>query len=127
MSDQHIKVGGAWKAINNAQVKVSGAWKQVSKIYVKVGGAWKSVWTNLSVTALAVVLTSALVELLAQVVIQPTPLQLVALHPIHICGPSKAVLMAMPLASTVPPCRIPPGQQPGAMWILTTQKAGESL
>lgn len=46
MPDTHIKVGGAWKSIDNASVKVGGAWKQVDNIYIKVAGAWKSVWSN---------------------------------------------------------------------------------
>lgn len=46
MPDLHIKVGGAWKAIDNASVKVGGAWKQVKNAYIKVGGAWKTVWSD---------------------------------------------------------------------------------
>lgn len=48
MADLHIKVGGAWKAIDDASVKVSGAWKQVDAVYVKVSNAWKQVWQALS-------------------------------------------------------------------------------
>jgi len=49
MADFHIKVGGAWKAIDAASVKVSGAWKDVQNIYCKVGGAWKKAWQNVVV------------------------------------------------------------------------------
>jgi hypothetical protein len=46
MADLHVKVGGAWKAIDDCSVKVSGAWKQVETVYVKVSGAWKVAWNN---------------------------------------------------------------------------------
>jgi len=52
MADMHIKVGGAWKAIDAASVKVSGAWKDVQNIYCKVGGAWKTVWEAVTYTLL---------------------------------------------------------------------------
>ena len=50
MADQLIKVGGAWKSIDDCKVKVSGAWKDVDNIYVKVSGAWKAVWEALLFT-----------------------------------------------------------------------------
>lgn len=59
MPDTHIKVGGSWKAIDNASVKVSGAWKQVEKIYIKVSGAWKEVWANLAVSCGTISLNNA--------------------------------------------------------------------
>ena len=37
----HVKVGGAWKALDGLHVKVGGAWKAVNNGYVKVSGAWK--------------------------------------------------------------------------------------
>lgn len=50
MTDQLIKVGGAWKSIDDCKVKVASAWKQVDTIYCKVGGAWKEVWNNLVIS-----------------------------------------------------------------------------
>ena len=56
MADNHIKVGGAWKAIDDCSVKVGGAWKQVDNIYVKVAGAWKTVWTYLVISMTTIIL-----------------------------------------------------------------------
>ena len=39
-----LKVGGAWKTLQQAFFKVGGAWKQVTAGYVKVGGAWKALF-----------------------------------------------------------------------------------
>lgn len=44
--DAHIKVGSAWKAIDNVKIKVSSAWKQVDQIWVKQGGVWRESWIN---------------------------------------------------------------------------------
>ena len=41
-----IKVGGAWKSLNQAFFKVGGVWKQVTAGYVKVGGAWKALFNS---------------------------------------------------------------------------------
>jgi len=38
-----VKVGGAWKQINEIFVKVSGSWKEIDYIYVKVGNNWKQI------------------------------------------------------------------------------------
>ena len=35
-----VKVGGAWKAVNNIWVRKGGVWKGVSKLSVRTGGAW---------------------------------------------------------------------------------------
>ena len=40
----NFKVGGTWKAIENAYFKVGGAWKQITAGYMKVGGAWKALF-----------------------------------------------------------------------------------
>lgn len=52
----HVRVGGAWKALNGIHVKVGGAWKAVNKGYVKVGGVWKEFFSSgvtLSLTTLS--------------------------------------------------------------------------
>ena len=36
-----VKVGGAWKTVNNIWVRKGGVWKGVSKLSVRTGGAWK--------------------------------------------------------------------------------------
>jgi len=46
MADLHIKVGGAWKAIDTVYVKVAGAWKTVDTAYIKTAAAWKTAWEN---------------------------------------------------------------------------------
>ena len=38
-----IKVGGAWKDVNQGFIKVSGAWKGITQAQTKISGAWKSV------------------------------------------------------------------------------------
>ena len=47
MADNHIKIGAAWKSIDNCSVKIGAAWKQVQTIYVKIGSTWKVAWNNL--------------------------------------------------------------------------------
>jgi len=41
-----IKVGGTWKAINDAFFKVAGTWKRISAGYVKIGGSWKALFNS---------------------------------------------------------------------------------
>lgn len=45
-SESKVKVGGAWKSINDIKYKVSGTWKRITEGYYKVGGVWKSIFTN---------------------------------------------------------------------------------
>lgn len=37
-----VRIGGAWKEIDNMWVRIGGAWKEVDSIYTRIGGAWKS-------------------------------------------------------------------------------------
>lgn len=37
----HVKVSGAWKALDGIHVKVGGVWKAVQTGYIKVSGTWK--------------------------------------------------------------------------------------
>ena len=46
----HVKVSGAWKALDGIHVKVSGTWKAVQVGYVKVSGAWKEFYAAIAVT-----------------------------------------------------------------------------
>ena len=41
-----IKVGGAWKSIEQAFFKVGGAWKQITAGYFKKDGAWKALFNS---------------------------------------------------------------------------------
>lgn len=45
MPGTHVKVSGAWKAVNKQWVNVGGTWKQVAKTWVNVSGVWKPVYT----------------------------------------------------------------------------------
>ncbi len=42
----NVKVGGAWKEVNDLYTKVSGAWKQVTAGYIKVSGTWKALFNS---------------------------------------------------------------------------------
>ena len=46
----HVKVSGAWKALDGIHVRVSGTWKAVQVGYIKVSGAWKEFYTAATVT-----------------------------------------------------------------------------
>ena len=50
MADLQIKVGGAWKSIDDALIKVGGAWKGCDAVFIKVGGAWEQVWPGQTFT-----------------------------------------------------------------------------
>lgn len=41
MPQDHVRVSGTWKEVNNLHVKVAGTWKRVRKGWVKVSGTWK--------------------------------------------------------------------------------------
>lgn len=44
----HVKVSGAWKALDGMHVNVGGVWKEVTDGFINVSGVWKQFFENVT-------------------------------------------------------------------------------